>query len=350
MSKELVGFGPSLVDINATLEPSVYEKCRDILSIEPGGWQNISNYDTLKQLLETIVDDDIPHLDVESMQRYKHIALRAGSTILGMFGAMHPAQRQHSHLMTVLAIHDGVDDSFSSFFVSVVRQAGIRHYKQLEEGHNPLGVVLNVKDDGEKTLAMYPGVASELEDCDEFLTILKPDCVFIDTYELQEGKLSTYLDNLIRSNSYRVALSLGNHKVIYGELLCSLRHYIEQGYIDILCGNEQEFSALYPDLDLGMTTQEGFEQHPVRDNVPYILLTRGAMGLSTHWKKRYINMRAHPLQNNHIVTTSGAGDTTMGVYCSGIIEDKDPIETLKKATYLATTVLQVASSMIIANE
>lgn len=356
MSAEVVAFGPSMVDICAPLDETQYQKCHEILGVEPGGWKLIECPDEADQLLDLlqVKDYDTKSSRKASLSNSFSPVAAAGSSTLGMLGAMPPAIRSESTLVTALATKNGHLDDLSSYFAERVRENRINHDYTLIEGRNPVGFVLYDQADaqnGEKTLAMHPGVAQRLDTYDA-LADKDPALVLIDTYELKSGELSVLLDKIIVENRHRVALSLGNHTLLANNtnLRQQVRNYVESGFVTALCGNEQEYQTLYPELDPWQTDQHSFGGHPVGGMVPYVLMTRGSEGMDALWGGDYTHVSAHDVDGGAIVNTSGAGDTAMGVFCGGIVEGLPAFDTLSKAAYYAGKVLQRSSSMILARD
>lgn len=351
MQPKVVGFGPSMVDVCAALDDAQYTACHDLLDVDPGGWRLIEQPAQVDHLLKIIGVETPEGLGMTADGISTDSAtIAAGSSTLGMLGAMPPHIRTESTLVTTLATHEGNLDHWSSFFSQAVGQLGVEHDVSLVEGKNPIGFVLYHQDDprgGEKTLAMYPGIAQQLSAYDR-LPNINPDLVLIDTYELQRGELSEVLDDIIISCEYPVALSLGNRTLLEDGLRQKVRGYVEGGAIFALCGNEDEYRALYPELSPDQTLPVNFGSHPVGEQVPYALMTRGEKGLDSLWRGRVVRAPAYPMDTKDIINTSGAGDTAMGVFCAGILECTPVERILAKAARRATEVLAKPSSMLIA--
>jgi sugar/nucleoside kinase (ribokinase family) len=343
---EVVGLGPSLVDIGIELPHDQYQECQQILGVEPGGWSLIETGSELHQLFDAVgLESD----QLSELQRRQGISIVAGGSVLGMLGAMPPERRGNSRLMTALAEQEGRLDPMSSFYMDAVSQVGLSHQYQLINGHNPVGFVLSSTATSEKILAMHPGVATELNTPYES-TNGQPKLVIVDAYELRDGKLANMLDDIVMSGEFPIALSLGNHTILRDKLRERIRNYVETGKLFALCGNEEEFQRLFYELEEEQVGEDGFRQHPVKDQVPYVLLTRGPKGLSTHWDGHFADVPAAPIREHEIVNTAGAGDTAAGAFFNGILARAHPKETLERAAYLATNVLRVSGSMIVASD
>jgi sugar/nucleoside kinase (ribokinase family) len=344
----VVGVGPSLVDVGAKLPDSQYLECCDILGASPGEWRRIEDAERVEKLLRTLTNTAFKNISlVDSLNRQPNRSVVAGSSVLGMLGAMPPAVRSQSAYVSTYAMQEKAPDPLSVFFSESVKAAGITHSYQRIQGRNPVGFVLSGSDNPEKTLGMYPGVANELEDYD--MEKLRPELIILDTYELLEGEMARYLDATISSGEHRIALSLGNHTILEGRVRDKLRGYITKGRIDVLCGNTAEYQKLYPELDPVMATKDGFRSHPVRENIPYVLMTHGEDGVIASWNGTVVDTPAPDLDRSSIVNTSGAGDVTAGIFCVGILEKDACEETLLKAAHYASQVLQIQGSMILAD-
>lgn len=342
------GITPSMVDVSAKLPDETFAKCLTILDAEPGDWRSVESSDQADELLSVIAGTE--SADVGTLCSKDGVTVVAGSTILGMLTAMPPTIRQHSSLISAVAHQEGELDPLASIFSNGVRAAGLHHEGHAAEGRNPLGFVLSSINNSEKVLAMHAGVGADLQETSLDEGAQRNCLVIIDAYELRAGKIGAYLEKLLSSREHRVALSLGNRTILNGDLRDRIRRHIANGALTAICGNEEEFQALYPELDTSMTSVEGFREHPLRDAVPFILLTRGENGLSTSWDGEHADAPAHPLHPSKLVNTSGAGDTSAGVFYGGILTGAEPTDTLRKAAYLATHVLQVPGSSIIAEK
>jgi sugar/nucleoside kinase (ribokinase family) len=343
----VLGFGPSMVDVCVPLDPAQYQASHELLGVDPGGWRLIEDSSTVDQLLQ-IVGAEGASLGL--VGHAPGLSVAAGSSILGMLGAMPPHIREKSVLATTLATREGQVDAWSAYFVKSLGHTGITHHATLVEGRNPLGFVLYPEGEGggtEKTLAMHPGVAQAMSEY-ERLEEVDADLILIDAYELKDGQLSGLLDQIITSGEYQVALSLGNHTLLESGLHARVRKYIDDGHILAVCGNEQEYQVTFPELDPAQTSREEFPDHPVSQKVPYVLMTRAENGMDSFWEGKHVRTKAHPIVPEAIVNTSGAGDTVMGAFCGGVISGDDPGDTMAKAAYLASEVLSIPSSMILA--
>lgn len=347
--KRVVGIGPSLVDIGAKLSDQDYERCCTILDAEPGDWRRIEDSERAEQILRTISGAALHSVSfMENLNNSTETTIVPGSSTLGMLGAMGTELRTDAAYVSTLAVRDKSLEPLSAFFNGAVTAAGIEHGYQTIEGRNPMGFVLSSTSTAEKILGMYPGVANDLHDYD--LASLHPDLVILDTYELLEGEMAAYLNEVICSGEYRIALSLGNRTILNGSVRDTIREYIATRKIDILCGNVDEYQELFPELDAELTTKEGFRTHPIKDYIPFALMTMGEEGSVAAWNGRIVEGLPSPIDNSRIINTSGAGDVTAGVFCSGVLRREDSKETLRKAAFYASQVLQIQGSMILVED
>ena len=348
MSHNVVGIGPSLVDIGVSLSDEHYTECCTVLGVQPGDWTRIADADKFAALTSVLTAEETPSGHFLNVLQDQHEAtINAGSSTLGMISAMSPEMRTHAAMVSALAENAGTPDPLSIFFRAAVQSVGSRHYGRVYTGHNPVGFVISSESTPEKVLANYPGVANELEDYD--VKALQPELLILDAYELQVSKLGTFLDQLVQSGEFRIGLSLGNHSILTGELRDRIRQYIAGHKINVLCGNDTEYRALYPELEKGLATAAGFRSHPVLSDVPFAVMTFGEQGMVAQWDgNKIVSTPADTVEVYHIKNTSGAGDTTAGVIYEGILSGSEADETLRKAARMAAKVLQTYSSRIVA--
>ncbi|MEU5781366.1 carbohydrate kinase family protein [Micromonospora lupini] len=344
---ELVAFGPSLVDVAARLTQEQFDSCARLLGATAGEWRRIHDYRTVRQLIRELTGHPISdRADLPTLLARRGLAVAAGSSTLGMLSAMPAEVRRASTYVSSVARNEGVFDPFSLFFIAAVKAAEVQHRYGVAEGGNPIGFVLSSNTDPEKMLAMYPGVAERFGGMD--LTGLSPQLVLLDAYELLGGELSDFLHRCVSRSVAPVALSLGNSHILHGKLQRQVRRYVAQRRLTVLCGNAEEYGALFPEVDPALCTPAGFRHHPIRQVVPFALMTFGDRGMACHWDGRYAVAEAVPIEPSEIVNTSGAGDTAAGVFCAGILLGHPPQQTLETAAELSTDVLRVHSSRILA--
>ncbi|MFC4018688.1 carbohydrate kinase family protein [Micromonospora sp. GCM10011542] len=344
---DLVAFGPSLVDIAARLPQDRFDSCGLLLGATAGEWRRIHDYGTVRLLIRELTGRDIPlGAELPTLLARLGLAVTAGSSTLGMLSAMPAEVRRSSTYVSSVGCTEGVLDSFSRFFISSLEAAQVQHRYFLAEGRNPIGFVLSSSTNPEKMLAMYPGVAERFDGFD--LTGLSPQLILLDTYELLGGELSQFLHQCISRTVTPIALSLGNRHLLHGHLRRQLRRYVSARRLTILCGNAEEYEALFPEVDPALCRPSGFRHHPIRQVVPFALMTFGTQGLACHWDGHYVFADAVPIAPSQIVNTSGAGDTAAGVFCSGVLRGDPPQQTLDTAAELSAHVLQVHSSRILA--
>lgn len=337
-----------MVDVSCSLSEKQFARCGDLLEIQPGGWAKIESSELLHALLAEL---DIPSHNIEALHRSMQqgkCAIAAGSSILGVLSAVDPGLRRQSMLASGIAINEKGNDPFFDYFHNATTEMDIRHVGQTIPGRNPMGLVLTTVENKEKMLATFLGVSPDF-DAHATMEQVQTEYVIVDSYELQHGTLGTSLEKIIASGRFKVALSLGNKSILdanEGALQTSIRRYIGAGQIHVICGNREEYLALFPETPLQGTLVDWFREHPVHNQVPFSLLTDGAEGLVGNFEGNIIAVPAEKVSSQDIVNTSGAGDTAMGAFCDGIIRGRDLPTTLRRATTLAAKVLQTSSSRL----
>jgi len=281
-----------------------------------------------------------------SIPSLANVELIAGSSTFGMLCAMPVALRRRATYVSSLGRLAGRPDEFSLFFKQAVLAADIAHLSSIAEGHNPVGFVLSGTDNPEKTLAMFPGIAHKFSGCD--LEALTPTMLIIDAHELKEGDLAIFLDRIINSDRWNVALSLGDSAVLRGELCQRIRSYVFERKLKIICGNQDEYRTLFPEFTSEIDSPEYFAGHPVRYFVRYALATFGDRGMAAHWAGQFCTFANTPLSPSRIINTSGAGDTAAGSFIAGALLGQPVSGVLFSADCLARRVLRMSGSRIIA--
>jgi sugar/nucleoside kinase (ribokinase family) len=276
---------------------------------------------------------------LDAVRENPNLFLGAGSTTLGMLAAMPAERRARSTFISVLGHVAGAIDPLSQAFTDAVSAIGIAHEHSIAPGHNPVGFVLSGHSEPEKTIATYSGVASIFNGTD--LRRLAPELVLVDAYELVAGQMAAFLHETIEARKFRIALSMGNEHLLVGDLGERIRTYVQSKHVYVLCGNAEEYKVLFPDLGARLATPEGFREHPVRDCVPYALITFAEKGMAAHWAGGFVSAGAFPVRRDRILSTSGVGDAAAGSFCAGVLDGDDATETLRRSARLASMALLV---------
>lgn len=343
----IVAFGPSLVDISAKLPDHDYIRCCGTLGLEIGGWCELEDFSIVRNLITMLTGSNVEEgVELLSVLGSGKTDLTAGSSTLGMLSAMPPAVRRRATYISTLGRLEGRPDAFSIFFKQAVLTTGIAHMSSIVDGYNPVGFVLSSLRDPERTLAMHRGVALRFKGCD--LQSMDPSLIVLDAHELVAGELAEFLDDVVNSRRWRIGLSLGDQALLCGEVLGRIRSYLFAGKLWIISGNEDEYRALFPELQPELASPTGFMDHPIRHHAPYALITFAERGLAAHWRGSFCQVAGTMVDAEDIVNTSGAGDTAAGAVFSGALFGHPVSVVLHKADDLARRVLKVRSSRIIA--
>jgi len=343
----ILAFGPSMVNIWATLPDCRFAELRSRFGAAPGDWVQVKGYEVAEELLRFVIagetDESAPGPCGAHSTRYVQRGVSAGSSTLGMLSAMPGSLRRQAAYASATAVLDGGIGSFSSYFAAEVLKTGASHLAFMVNGHCPVCFVVSSQHDSEKVLISYRGVSDEFAGCD--VDTLSPDLIVVDSYELSGGSLADFLHILISARRYKIALSLGSHTILRGELLERVRSYLEQRLIHILCGNTREYQAVFPELGTALVDPQ-FRGHRVGRLVPYALVTDGPRGMAAYWAGIYVRRVADVLDPDEIVNTSGPGDTAAGVFCASILQGLDPADALTMACDRARQVLTVGASRL----
>jgi sugar/nucleoside kinase (ribokinase family) len=261
-----------------------------------------------------------------------------------MLSAMSKPVRARSTYVSTLAHNEAIMDPFSAFFSAEVRKLGLVSRARTVPGHNPAGFVLYEPADPDRVLATYPGVSTEVHLPDQ---VDEADLVLIDTYELLTGPLSRQLHDLISSGRARIGLSLGNARILTGDIRRRLRGHIDAGRVSMIFGSASEYRMLYPDLPPDLATPSGFLRHPIRHRVPFCLLTDGTNGMAAHHGPDYAAAPAAQVEAHEVINTSGAGDTAAGVFVVGVLSHVELANLLRQCAEQASRVVSIPGSRIV---
>ena len=160
-----------------------------------------------------------------------------------------------------------------------------------------------VTPDKERSMATYLGAARELTQEDiKSAPITQSAAIYIETYLWDDGDLQALIKQAIdvaRGADVRVALSLSDP-------FCVERHYdslsalLESDKVDVLFGNSEEFSAMFP----GKSDAELAAFFNARNCVAF--RTKGAQGAGAFSGGEYTEVPA--IKNVAVADVTGAGD------------------------------------------
>lgn len=146
------------------------------------------------------------------------------------------------------------------------------------------------------------------------------------------------IDQLITSHRYKTVLGLGNSSILRGKLLNQIIGYLKRGLIYCLSGNKDEFQCL-----CGKNNTMDYITHEYFKHTPYILTTLGEQGMIASCYEKTYYQDASKCEN--IVSSSGCGDISLGIFLSGIINKEDPSQILKNAAHYSSVILERQSNM-----
>ncbi|MCZ7422962.1 PfkB family carbohydrate kinase [Verrucosispora sp. WMMA2121] len=333
MTKQVVGIGPSIIDVAAQLPELDLSKCLETLSLKPGQWRRI-DYDAVQSLLEIILGADALLASAAGLPA--NVVIRPGSTIANALLAMPGDDSLRRALITSIALDSGGIDPMARRFSDDIQAAGITHHGVPVAGRNPVAFVLSSQQRTERTLAMFPGVADELKGFD--LSSLSPDLVMVDAYNLGDHPLGRWLDRVITSRTFQILLSLGNYNILTGHLARRILSFLDAGCLTAVCGNLSEFRSLFGGFGGGSESVSALVER-AGTAVPYVLLTQGRDGMMASWQGQRIAMPATWMHRAAIRSTAGAGDAAAGVFAAGILRRQEPTEVLKGAASAAAQAL-----------
>ena len=228
----------------------------------------------------------------------------------------------------------GLDD-YGCTFTQSLTKAGVRIATEPTEGSTN-SVLAFVTPDGEKSFVVYPELAARLNFADINRSILKESCwVLLEAQLFQYGAESrkTALSSIQfgRDNGVKVALNLGSVSVVErsADLICEL---LNDNRVDLLIGNYDEVSALYP----GIPTDEILDE--LARKVEYAICTQGDKGALVRHYSRVVRTSNTPSVS--AVDTSGAGDSFLGTLLAGISQGIDLQDAVNSAHSVASLVVQ----------
>ena len=250
-------------------------KIQNALKLKAGEWKALRNICELDNLFFLLTDHRFNKLSVYNLHKLGFFKLTSGSTNLGLLDALSETHRKRSTMLFCEGVgRDGQKDPLSQMFRRHVENLKVAPFGVPVRGRNPVGFVITTKGYPDRILATYRGVAHDLpylpHDIDAKF-------VHIDAFEMQSGKLSKLIDELIRSRRHNVVLGLGNHKILHGRLQAKITEYLRAGLIHILLGNELEFRVLTGHDRFDAVAD--IEEIKYAEKVPNLLITLGGRGM-----------------------------------------------------------------------
>jgi sugar/nucleoside kinase (ribokinase family) len=262
----------------------------------------------------------------------------AGSTGLASLSVLTEEQKERSHIVTAVGSDNlGQIDENGKKFAQDVKARGIQHHAVTKLGQTPVCFVFSSDSSHDRTMAMYKGVASDLDR----LPIVpnQGSLLHVDAYELTGGKISKLANELIHSAQFEVAIGLGSEFILEGELAKKINDYIQAGLVKILTGNTQEYSKL---IGENIDPKVGLTRDPFGGKVDGFLITHGKHGLQLFNDGSACFQPAIDVPN--IVSTNGAGDIAAGYVISGILNGLPVREIASRAALGSARVIQSYSS------
>lgn len=325
---KIVAIGPALTDALLHLDEEHYKKVLMFLQAQPGDWKELKSVSDVHELFRIC----------NNKKSYTEIEFKAGSSLLGVLSALPIELRKESLLITSEGTSKEVlsQKSFSKF-TEATKILSIKHKSYKVIGTNAIGMVFTSPKHSNRLLAMYKGVSHDLDISDKDVCA---EYLLVDAYELNGGNISDSIDKLITSQKYKTVLCLGNSSILQGMLLDKVLTYLKKRLIYCLAGNKDEFECLFGKIDIS-----NFHSFDFNNYIPYILITLGKRGMigSFHGKTYY----RQAVKNENIISTSGCGDVSLGVFLSGIIYNLAPEYILREATYYASAILGSQSNVIV---
>lgn len=323
-SYRITAVSPAFSDGLIHLDEEKYKNISSYLRCKPGDWVELKSMNEIHKVLEIC--------------QGTQIEFNAGSTLLGTLSALPIELRKQSLLITSKGTSNEYISQMSfSKFREAAKALSLQHCFLEVSGTNAVGMVFTSPNNTDKLLAIYKGVShnlviSESDVCSEYL--------LVDAYELNGGPISDSIDRLITSHRYKTVFSLGNSSILQGKLLNQIISYLKKGLIYCLAGNKDEIESLSGGMNIMNFISNEYMKH-----IPFILITLGEQGMigSFHGTTYFQNAK----KTGNIVSTSGCGDISLGIFLSGIVNNENPIQILEKAAYYASTIQKRQSNIFI---
>ncbi len=228
----------------------------------------------------------------------------------------------------------GGDDYGSIFTQSLTNVGALIATKQSPGSTN--SVLAFVTPDGEKSFVVHPALAASLNFADIDRSLLKAS-----RWILLEAQLFEYgaesraaaLSSIAfaRDHGVKLTLNLGSVSVVEqtGGLI---RELLDDKRVDLVIGNRDEFSMLYP----GTPTDTVLEE--LARKVEYAVCTEGEKGaLARHRSQLAQTPETPPVP---VINTSGAGDSFLGTLLAGITRGRDLQNAMDAAHAVASLVVR----------
>lgn len=332
----LISVGPSLVDITIQMSDDDHKILMQRNSFKTGGWYSFSNFQDFDQVFKDIFQSYVPsnsHDLLDLISKFNS-NISAGSTNLGLLSALPNQIRNKTAFISTIGKINGNTDAISNIFTSWLLNLGIEHISIPIQGLNPLGLVITSDNDPEKTNINYLGVSRDLSHMPQ----IKSDYLYIDAYELTSGKISHTIDDIVRSDKYKICLGLGNKSILEKDMISKIHSYMINNHIAIMVGNEDEFKKIYP-----FSNVMDIRMYSIFSKIRYMLITSGDKGLFGVFEDEIIFQKSYPTMK--LVSTSGAGDIAAGVFISGIINNDDHKEILDNASFFSMKILEIPENV-----
>lgn len=323
-SYRITAVSPAFSDGLIQLDEERYKNISSYLRCKPGDWTELKSMNEVHKVLE--------------MCQGAQIEFNAGSTLLGTLSALPIELRKQSLIITSKGTSNEYISHLSFSKFSATAESLSLHQSYFDTtGANAVGFVFTSPHNSDKILAMYKGAShnlaiSECDVCSEYL--------LVDAYELNGGSISDSIDKLIKSNRYKTILCLGNSSILQGKLLNQIITYLNKGLIYCLAGNKDEIKCLSGGMDIMDFMSKEYMKH-----IPYILITLGEQGMIGSFQGN--NYFQNAIKCKKIISTSGCGDVSLGVFLSGIVNGEEPVQILEKAAYYASVILKRQSNIFI---
>lgn len=228
------------------------------------------------------------------------------------------------------------DDELGQIFAHDIRSLGVdfRTPPRADAGATARCLIL-VTPDAQRTMNTFLGAAQHLDkSAIDPVTVAAARIVYLEGYlwdpEQPRAAMETAI-GLARSAGTKVAFTLSDGFVVERHRADFLR-LIDEGKIDILFANEQEFLHLAKATDLNSALGQ------FAGKVPTLVVTRSEDGALACSGEERANVPAEPIER--LVDTTGAGDLFAAGFLAGQAKGKSLENSLRLGAIAASEVIQ----------
>lgn len=247
---------------------------------------------------------------------------RPGSSILGILSVLPASMKSYSTVYTTrLFSNDGIENPLSAYFYNSLLENGLNPVATSIYGSEPMIVRILINEHtGERVFLRTANGPNDVE-LDKLTPIPTENTLFIvDSYELTKEKTRDSILNIANHMSpASIALSLGDQQILNSNIVKTIDDWRQKKLLAAVFGNQEEFQKLSSVLNLSPSLEPlNLAQNTSRYLGCDVIVTRGNKGIVAIINDDAYIQEAEAVANHEIRSTSGAGDSVMGIIIGGL--------------------------------